>query len=68
MTVFYWIAFAVFMVVALPCAFLYVRYLLSGKDLYWQQAVRFYRWSALVALATFNFAIFAGIVQTLIDW
>jgi hypothetical protein len=68
MTVFYWIAFAVFLIVALPCAFLYARYLASGKELYRLQALRFYRWTALVALTTFNVAIFAGIVETLVNW
>jgi hypothetical protein len=68
MTVFYWIAFVVFLIVALPCTILYALYLTSGKEGYRLQALRFYRWMALVALTTFNLAIFAGIIETLVNW
>ena len=39
-----------FLAVAAPCAFFFARYLATGDDKQRFQAVRFYRWSALVAL------------------
>lgn len=68
MTVFYWIAFILFLGAAAPCAFLFARYLATGDDRQRFQAVRFYRWAALVALTTFNVTIFRRIILILINW
>lgn len=68
MTVFYWIAAILFLAVAAPCAFLFAHYLATGDDRLRLQAVRFYRWSALVALTTFNVTIFRRIILILINW
>ena len=68
MTVFYWIAAILFLAVAAPCAFFFARYLAIGDDKQRFQAVRFYRWSALVALTTFNVSIFRRIILIIINW
>ena len=68
MTVFYWIASILFLAVAAPCAFFFARYLATGDDRLRFQAVRFYRWAALVALTTFNISIFRRIILIIINW
>ena len=68
MTVFYWIAFVIFLAVAVPCVLYFARYLASGDDRLRFQAMRFYRWSALVVLTTFNIAIFRHIILIIIHW
>jgi hypothetical protein len=68
MTVFYWIASILFLAVAAPCAFFFARYLATGDDRQRFLAVRFYRWAALVALATFNISIFRRIILIIIHW
>ena len=68
MKIFYSIALVIFLVVALPCALYFIRYLASGDDRLRMQALRFYRWSALVALTTFNISIFRHIILIIIHW
>lgn len=68
MRVFYWIALVVFLLVAVPSAGFFARYVATGDDRYRNLALRFYRWAALVALTTFNVAIFADIVETIVTW
>lgn len=68
MTVFYWIAFVLFVLVAAPCVFFFARYLGTGEDKQRFIAVRFYRWSALIALTTFNVSIFRRIILIIINW
>lgn len=68
MTVFYWIAFVILLTVAVPCVLYFGAYLASGQDRLRLIAVRFFRWSSLVVLATFNIAIFRHIVLIIIHW
>lgn len=68
MTVFYWVAFVVLLTVAVPCVLYFGAYLASGEDRLRLIAVRFFRWSALVVLTTFNISIFRHIIQILIHW
>ncbi len=68
MKVFYWIAFAILLTVAIPCVLYFGAYLASGQDRLRLIAVRFFRWSALVVLTTFNIAIFRHIILILIHW
>jgi hypothetical protein len=68
MTVFYWIAFVLFVLVAGPCVFLFARYLTTGDDRLRFQALRFFRWSSLIVLTTFNVTIFRRIILIIIHW
>ena len=68
MTVFYWIAFVLFVILAVPCVFFFARYLATGDIRLRLQSVRFFRWASLVVLATFNVTIFARIVLILVNW
>lgn len=68
MTVFYWIAFAVFLLVGVPCVLYFGSYLASGEDRLRLQAVRFFRWSSLVVLVTFNITIFRRIILIIVNW
>lgn len=67
MTVFYWIAFVILLVFAVPGVLYFGAYLASGKDRLRFIAVRFFRWSSLVVLTTFNIAIFRHIILILIN-
>ena len=68
MKVFYWIAFVILLTVAIPCVLYFGAYLASGQDRLRLIAVRFFRWSTLVVLTTFNIAIFRHIILILIHW
>lgn len=68
MTVFYWIAFVILLAVAIPCVLYFGAYLASGQDRLRFIAVRFFRWSSLVVLTTFNIAIFKHIILIIIHW
>lgn len=68
MKILFWIALPILLAVAVPSVVFWVRYLASGDEAQRALALRFYRWSALVVLTTFNIAIFSHIVQTIIDW
>lgn len=68
MTIFYWIAFVLFVVVAVPCVVFFARYLATGDDRQRYQATRFFRWSSLVVLTTFNVTIFRRIILIIINW
>ena len=68
MKVFYWIAFVILLTVAIPCVIYFGAYLASGEDRLRLIAVRFFRWSVLVVLTTFNIAIFGHIILILIHW
>ena len=68
MTPFFWIALALLVLNAVPAVVSFVLYLGSGDDLWQERAVRFYRWSVLVVLITFNITIFKHIVVTIINW
>jgi hypothetical protein len=68
MKYFLWAAFAVFLLTAVPCVLYFGAYLAKGDDRLRAQALRFYRWSALVVLITFNITIFRHIVLTIADW
>ncbi|MBE2243893.1 MAG: hypothetical protein IAE86_14140 [Burkholderiaceae bacterium] len=68
MKVFYWIAFIILLTVAIPCVVYFGAYLASGQDRLRLIAVRFFRWSALVVLTTFNIAIFRHIILILVHW
>lgn len=68
MKVFYWIAFIILLTVAIPCVIYFGAYLASGEDRLRLIAVRFFRWSVLVVLTTFNIAIFRHIILILIHW
>ena len=68
MTIFYWIAFVLFVVVAVPCVVFFARYLATGDDRQRYQATRFFRWSSLVVLTTFNVTIFRRIILIIIHW
>ena len=65
MSPFLWFALAVFVLTALPCALYFAAYLARGDDRLRAQALRFYRWSALVVLITFNITIFKHIILTI---
>jgi hypothetical protein len=67
MTVFYWIAGILLALTALPSAFFFVLYIMSGEEGCQRRAAAFYRWAALVALTTFNIVIFKHVIGTLID-
>ena len=68
MTIFYWIAFVLFLGVAVPCVLYFARYLATGDDKLRFVAVRFFRWSSLVVLTTFNVTIFRRIILIIINW
>jgi hypothetical protein len=65
MTPFLWFALAVFAATALPCALYFGAYLATGEDRLRAMALRFYRWSSLVVLVTFNITIFKHIILTI---
>jgi hypothetical protein len=67
MIVFYWVAGILLALTALPSAFFFVLYIVSGEDGCQRRATMFYRWAALVALTTFNIVIFKHVIGTLID-
>jgi hypothetical protein len=67
MTVLYWVSGILLALTALPSAFFFLLYIMSGEDGCQRRAVAFYRWAALVALATFNIVIFKHVIGTLID-
>lgn len=46
----------------------FARYLATGDDRQRYQAVRFFRWSSLVVLTTFNVTIFRRIILIIINW
>lgn len=68
MTAFLWFAFALFVLTALPCVLYFGAYLASGEDRLRTMAVRFFRWSSLVVLVTFNISIFKHIILIIINW
>jgi|APFre7841882630_1041343.scaffolds.fasta_scaffold12151_3 hypothetical protein len=68
MKYFFWFAFVLFMLTAVPCALYFGAYLANGDDRMRAQALRFYRWSALVVLITFNVTIFRHIILIIIHW
>lgn len=68
MTFFFWTAFAVFLLTAVPCVLYFGAYLATGEDRLRAQALRFYRWSALVVLITFNITIFRHIILSIVHW
>lgn len=68
MKVFYWIAGTLFVLVAVPCVIYFGRYLATGDDRMRFVAVRFFRWSSLVVLTTFNISIFRHIILIIINW
>ena len=65
MNPFLWVALAVFVLTALPCVLYFGAYLATGDDRLRAQALRFYRWSSLVVLVTFNITIFKHIILTI---
>jgi hypothetical protein len=67
MQIFYWITGVLFGAAALPSAFYFVAYILTGEDACQQRARSFYRWAALIGLATFNIVIFKHVVGIIID-
>lgn len=67
MSIFLWIAFGVFVTVAVPSLLFYVAYLFTHLDRMRELAVRFFRWALLVVLLTFNISIFWHIVLTLLQ-
>jgi len=68
MNPFLWFALAVFVLTALPCVLYFGAYLATGEDRFRALALRFYRWSSLVVLITFNITIFKHIILTIINW
>ncbi len=68
MKFFFWSAFVLFMLTAVPCVLYFGAYLANGDDRLRAQALRFYRWSALVVLITFNITIFRHIILIIIHW
>ena len=68
MNIFLWFALALFAMTALPCVLYFGAYLGTGEDRTRQLAVRFFRWSSLVVLTTFNITIFKHIVLIIIHW
>ena len=68
MNLFLWFALALFVCTALPCVLYFGAYLATGEDRTRLLAVRFYRWSSLVALTTFNISIFKHIILIIINW
>jgi hypothetical protein len=65
MTPLLWFAALLLAATALPSAWYFVAYLATGTHMHRVWALRFYRWAALVVLATFNVLIFKHIVLTL---
>jgi hypothetical protein len=68
MNPFLWFALVVFVLTALPCVLYFGTYLATGEDRLREMAVRFFRWSALVVLTTFNITIFKHIILIIIHW
>ena len=68
MNLFLWFALALFVMTALPCVLYFGTYLATGEDRTRALAVRFFRWSSLVVLTTFNITIFKHIILTIIHW
>ncbi len=68
MKIFLWSAFALFLLTAVPCVLYFGAYLANGDDRLRAQALRFYRWSALVVLTTFNITIFRHIILIIVHW
>jgi hypothetical protein len=65
MNAFLWFALAVFVATALPCVLYFGAYVATGEDRLRTMALRFYRWSSLVVLITFNITIFKHVILTL---
>jgi hypothetical protein len=68
MKYFFWFAFVLFMLTAVPCVLYFGAYLATGEDRTRQLAVRFFRWSSLIVLITFNITIFRHIILIIIHW
>ncbi len=68
MKFFFWFAFVLFMLTAVPCVLYFGAYLATGEDRMREIAVRFFRWSSLVVLITFNITIFRHIILIIIHW
>lgn len=68
MNAFLWFALALFVLTAVPCVLYFGAYLSSGENRMREIAVRFFRWSSLVVLITFNITIFKHIILTIIHW
>ena len=68
MTPFFWIALLLLVVTGGVAIVSFGLYLGSGMALWQERAVRFFRWSVVVVLATFNVTIFKHIVMTIIHW
>ena len=68
MTPFLWIALALLLLNAVPALVSFALYLGSGSAVWLERALRFYRWSVLVVLTTFNITIFKHIIVTIINW
>ena len=68
MTVFYWIALVLLLGNAVPCVLYFAAYLSTGEERPREIAVRFFRWSSLVVLVTFNITIFKHIILIIIHW
>lgn len=67
MIVFYWVAGVVIALVALPSVVYFGLYLATGEPACDRRARTFGRWTATLALATFDIVIFKHVVGGLID-
>lgn len=67
MRIFIWIAGVCFAVMAIPAVFYFVLYVLRGDDVLRDRAAKFYRWAALIFLASFNIVIYGNIVIVLLQ-
>jgi hypothetical protein len=65
MNPFLWVALALFVLTALPGVLYFGAYVATGQEHLRTRALRFYRWSSLVVLVTFNITIFKHIILTI---
>jgi hypothetical protein len=65
MRIFLWITGVMFALTAIPAVFYFVLYAARGDNVLRERAVKFYRWAALIFLATFNTVIYGNIFVAL---
>lgn len=62
MIVFYWIAGIAFGLTALPAAFFFALYIISGEDGCQRRAVKCYRWASTIFLFSFNVILWKHVI------
>ena len=66
MTVLFWVAAVLLVLTAVPVAIFFALHIATGEPVPLLRARAFYHWAVVVALGTFDIAIFTKVVQGLI--